>query len=347
MSGILPRALFTLAAALTLWVGDSASAQVRTFTTDWPMEPGRAFPIWLDRPVAEVHQATTTLQVPMSAPRGGKNLALTVWFDEPSDGFLRAIWITAATETTLCQNLYEGTGLPNRRTLLLTPDQLGESGVLTLQASGSTLGVTRLRWEWLEETATLTAQGAPLPEVLLGEGQAPGADELLGDPYLPLEDSWRSEVITASLSDRVEQIASGEGFNAPLELAPEQALLRVLLAGVPSNGVIEARINGLSAGPLSLALPDLADPSYRYAGAGIWRYDGWRQASVALPAALLRSGDNLIEFTWSTPGLPAIAIKDLLLQLRYPSPSAPASPETLGPGPDFTEIEPPGSAGGQ
>jgi hypothetical protein len=347
MSGLLPRPLFLLVAALLVIGGLPASGQVRTFTTDWPMEPGRAFPVWLDRPVAETHQATATLQVPMSAPRGAHGLALTVWFDEPADGFLRAFWVTAANESTLCPNLYEGTGLPNRRTLLLTPQQLAEPGVLTLQASGSTLPITRLRWEWLAPASLLAAQGAPVPEVLLGEGQAPAADELLGDPYLPLEDAWKQDVITAPLSDRVERITSGEGYIAPLDLAPEQARLQVLLSGVPAHGVISLRVNGVAVGPLSIELPDLSDPSYRYSGDGVWRYDGWRKASVALPAGQLRSGDNVIEFVWNEADVPAVGLKDLLLQLRYTSPAGSLAPEALGPGPDFTEIEPATPSGGQ
>lgn len=352
MSDVLPRVFrsLTLTALLAFVAASAASAQVRTFTTDWPMDAGRAFPVWLDRPVAEVHEATATLQVPMSAPAGGKNLALTIWFDEPEGGFLRAFWVTASAESTLCQNLYEGTGLPNRRTLLLTPQQMAEPGVLTLQASGSVLPITRLRWEWLEPRTTLAAQGAPLPEVLLGEGQSPAADELLGDPYLPLEDSWRNEVITAPLSDRVERITSGDGFTAPLELAPDQARLQVLLSGVPAHGVVNVRVNDVAVGPLSIELPDLSDPSYHYVGSGSWRYDGWRRASVALPAALLRSGDNLIEFGWTMSDVPTIGLKDLALQLRYASPAgggASPPPQALGPGPDFTEIEPAAPAGGQ
>ena len=257
---------------------------------------------------------------------------------------MRAIWVTASSQTTLCQDLYEGTGLPNRRTLLLTTEQLSEPGVLTLQASGSTLPITRLRWEWLAPATTLAALDAPVPEVILGEGQTPGADELLGDPYLPLEDAWRNEVITASLTDRVERIESGTAFVAPLDLAPEQARLELLLAGLPASGAVRLRVNGADAGALSVELPDLADPSHRYTGAGRWIYSGWRKATAAIPATLLHAGENLIELTWADPQGTSLALKDLLLQLRYPSPS---SPVRLGPAPDFTDIEPTPGSGGQ
>jgi len=327
-----------------LALAGAAPAQVRTFTLDWPPEPGRALPVWLDRPVAETHEATATLQIPLSPTRDATNLALTLWFDEPAGGFLRVLWVTASSQTTLCQNLYEGTGLPNRRTLLLTPEQLTEPGVLTVQASGASLPITRLRWEWLEPTATLAALDAPVPEVILGEGQTPAADELLGDPYLPLEDAWRNEVITASLTDRVERIESGTGFIAPLELAPEQARLEMVLAGLPASGSVRLRVNGADAGALAVELPDLADPSYRYAAAGRWIYSGWRKATAAIPATLLHSGDNLIELIWIDPQETPLALKDLLLQLRYPST---ASPAQLGAAPDLTDIEPAPAIGGQ
>ena len=214
----------------------------------------------------------------------------------------------------------------------------------THDADGAEIDLQLLKCGWeLELASDVPCAPSALPE-LAGEVM------LLLSRIAAEREALQRELEERRGTDRVERIGSGSAFVAPLELVPEQARIEVWIAGAPVGTTISVSVNGTPAGPLAIELPDLADPSYRYEGSGLWRYDGWRRAVAHLPAGLLRSGDNAIGFDWADTGPAFLGLKDLVLQLRYPAPvpgTTGAVPAPLGPGPDFAEIEPATPIGGQ
>ncbi len=80
-------------------------------------------------------------------------------------------------------------------------------------------------------------------------------------------------------------------------------------------------MNGQSLGPVSLALPDLADPGYRGETERMidgmrFRYTGWVRAQKLVAGAKLRAGMNDLVIIGG-PATPASAIRATQIQLKY------------------------------
>ncbi len=80
-------------------------------------------------------------------------------------------------------------------------------------------------------------------------------------------------------------------------------------------------LNGHKVEPVSVQIPDLADPAWRPLITGRnpinFVYTAWRKAQAALPLAALVDGVNKLEFA-STDGKLAYTIRNLEIQLKYP-----------------------------
>jgi hypothetical protein len=80
-------------------------------------------------------------------------------------------------------------------------------------------------------------------------------------------------------------------------------------------------LNGHKVEPVSVHIPDLADPAWRPLITGRnpvnFVYTAWRKAQAALPLAALVDGVNKLEFA-STDGKLAYTIRHLEIQLKYP-----------------------------
>jgi hypothetical protein len=80
-------------------------------------------------------------------------------------------------------------------------------------------------------------------------------------------------------------------------------------------------LNGQKVEPVSVHIPDLADPAWRPLITGRnpvnFVYTAWRKAQAALPLSALMDGVNKLEFA-STDGKLAYTIRHLEIQLKYP-----------------------------
>jgi hypothetical protein len=80
-------------------------------------------------------------------------------------------------------------------------------------------------------------------------------------------------------------------------------------------------LNGESLGPVSMTLPDLADPAYRGQTASLLRgmrfqYTGWVRAQKLVPASNLKVGPNDLLII-SGAGTASSAIRATQIQLKY------------------------------
>ena len=83
----------------------------------------------------------------------------------------------------------------------------------------------------------------------------------------------------------------------------------------------EIYVNGENLGPVSLTLPDLADPAFQGETARLvapmrFRYTGWIRAQKLVPATYLRVGTNDL-IVIGGAGTPASAIRATQIQLKY------------------------------
>ena len=254
---------------------------------------------------------------------GGSDLLITFFYQETEGGFLRVFWNAGGCSTLLCQNLYEGIGkgLTNQRTLRLPGSWIRSGGIFSLQASQTDLKLSRIKWEWL------TAQTVPVSQALDtriqavdSNGKILTADDLTEEMVTDASDRWKDGIITAPVTQKVEQIGEAVQFAVELDAVPLRARLEVQLAGLPLNHSLWLWVNGKMAGRITPPVPDLSDAGYQDATDGGTLYDGWRKGSILILPALLQPGLNTLQFARvddeETPD--SLALKDLKLQLKYP-----------------------------
>lgn len=140
-----------------------------------------------------------------------------------------------------------------------------------------------------------------------------------------MEDKEQFGTVTAPLSSETVPIGStpetGGAFEFGVESQPLVALLTFEVATPQIDSPPEVYVNGQDIGPVSLALPDLADPGYRGQTATLvnqmhFQYTGWLRAQKILPADDLKSGTNNILIINGSSASTS-AIRATQIQLKY------------------------------
>jgi hypothetical protein len=309
------------------------------FVLNLPFPSDQATPSWLARP--ETPPANfARLDLPLLVPGPDVSLLVTVFFQEKEGGFLRISWQGTQGGQLLSDNFYEGIGMSNQRSLLISPETLAGDGTLSFQCGDSSLGIQRIKLEWLENKDALIS---PLVQDLLvtsGNGTTQPAKNLDGQPTPADTGTWQDQVVTVPVTTLPIRIEQGVEFSVQLDQAPAMARLALEEAGLPWGKRLVVWINQQRAGTITPKVPDLLDDGFPADTSS--PYVGWRDASFYAPVALLKPGINTLQFsaedeipastpsTDSSSGTDApLAIKNLILQLNYP----PSPPTTDAPVP--------------
>lgn len=134
--------------------------------------------------------------------------------------------------------------------------------------------------------------------------------------------------VSAKLLDREVLLRPEEGGAAlefELEGPPLLAVLRVKLMNADPAHPPRVALNNTPLGPLSLRVPDLADPGFRGTMRALKRgvtirYTGWMAAEIAIPGEFLKGGVNRIDLQLQLADEPLV-IRDAELQLKYNDPT--------------------------
>lgn len=255
-------------------------------------------------------------------PSDPPSLAVTVLFSETRGTALRASWTTAkGVTTTLSNDLFEGIGMDNRRTLLIPAALLDAPGALTFEDPNGTIHLISAIFEWVPARTIWVAPGAADAAFVTSEHDVLDIQSLVGGPSDSPPDHWSGQILRGCLYDQPVQLPPQTAFEFNLEKTPSRLRLEALVSGLPPDAVARVFLNGSYAGPLQIEIPPLTDPGYK-AGAFI----GWRKAA-SLPAPhLLVPGLNRIWFDWDTGGSPKpayLGIKDPILEIDYSGANSP------------------------
>lgn len=302
----------------------------RSFTLDLASSgQAQALPSWMTGQPMASPSDHATVSFPIAPPQDDSNLAVTFYFQETAGGFLRVYWAGAQTNEMLSENLFEGIEMPNQRTLLIKRATLSSPGTLSVQSSENTLNVSRIHWQWVEPAPVSLADEAAQSALVNAGGKVLDEGEINGAPLLPLQDKITGSVVTAALTEKPERIETGVEFVATLQTVPPWARMELEISGAPPGKPVLLWINGEFAGEVSVELPDLTDPGYQQGSGGGLSYVGWRKGVLFVPVTLLKAGDNQFQFGLKdvapSPQASPLAVKNLLLQLKYggaPAPSA-------------------------
>jgi hypothetical protein len=263
------------------------------------------------------------VQFGLLPPADPPAIAVTVFFSEAQGSALRAKWTTAKRSVILSNNLFEGIGMENRRSLLIPASLLDAPGTLTFEDPSGHVDLRRVVFEWTSSQRVWIAPGAEDSALITGDLKVLDFDSATGAAFRAPEDRWSRGVLRAALYDQPVRIEPRTAFEFQIDTVPSRLRLEALLAGLPPEAVTRVFINGTYAGVLHVEVPPLADPGY-----GNGRFVGWRKAAALLPPALLAKGPNRIWFEWDAASPPAfIGVREISLELDYPSQAAqPQSP---------------------
>ena len=347
--------LLLLGLAGALQASDLLPAPV---TLDLPLRAHQPLPEWLGQPDTPP-TAFATLNLPILTPSTTASLLVTVYFQEKQDGFMRVAWRGTQDAQLLSDNFYENIGMANQRSLLISPATLEGDGILTFQCGDSTLGIRRVKLEWLETRNGLVSPQVQDLLVTPAVGPTQSGQSLNGQTNPAASGAWENDTVTVPLTDQAVRIEEGVDFSVDLDKVPGWARLALKEAGLPFGKRLVVWINQQRAGTMTPAVPDLSDGGFLADEKGSARYSGWRDGSFYVPVSLLKPGVNAVQLSAedesvATPGSAdapvitpdALAIKSMVLQLTYPPVPAKApapaqlSSTSAGPSPADTSSAP-------
>jgi len=143
--------------------------------------------------------------------------------------------------------------------------------------------------------------------------------------HAPELDAELFGTVTATLAAETLSIGPsvqhGASFQFGIEAEPLLALLSFEVASPKVEAPPEVYLNGEDIGPVTLSLPDLADPGYRGEMTALVRqmhfaYTGWVRAQKLVPVSGLKVGTNDL-LVISGAGTAASAIRATQIQLKY------------------------------
>jgi hypothetical protein len=306
-------------------------------TLDLPLAANQATPAWLGHPETPA-TAFAMLDLPILTPDPNASLLVTVFFQEKQGGFLRVAWMGTQGAQLLSDNFYEGTGMSNQRSLLISAATLVGDGTLTFQCGDSSLGIQRIKLEWLENKTALVSPDVQDGVVVPATGPTLLAQSLNGQPAQTAPGAWQGQLVSVPLTDQPVRIEQGVDFSVDLDTVPGVARLALQEAGLPLGKHLVVWINQERAGTITPAVPDLIDDGFITGTDASISYVGWRDGSFYAPVSFLKAGVNTVQFsvedevadpTGAAPDSDAatelpLALKNIVLQLNYQPPQAKA-----------------------
>jgi hypothetical protein len=329
---------------------------IRPFTLDLPFGANEATPAWLGQPVTPA-ATFATLDLPITPPAGGAALLVTVFFQEKKGGFLRIDWQNGAVPTdsatglpgpgeaaessVLCENFYEGIAMSNQRSLLIPADTMKQPGELVFQCGDTTLGISRIKLEWLQSSTGLSSPAITDTLVTPADGKTRLAGELDGQPAAEQDPAWHERIVDVPITTLPLRIEQGVDFAVQMDGQPTRVRLSLKEAGLPWGQHLVIWLNGQRAGVVQPAATPLGDAGYPVAAGSA--YVGWREGAFYVPVGLLVTGTDTLQFSAEPDAAPPapsaastapvpLAVKNVLLELDFPARStataSTANPET-------------------
>lgn len=303
------------------------------YTIDFPLQANQATPVWLGHPETPSH-VFAVLDLPITPPDPSASLLVTIFFQEKEQGFLRISWKGPQSAQMLSDNFYEGIAMNNQRSLLIASDTMQGAGTLSFQCGETTMGIQRVRLEWLENRTGLVSQQVQDVLVTPASGMTQAAQTLSGQPAPADAAAWKGRVVTVPLTDLPERIEQGVEYSVQMDNMPSLSRLALKESGLLWGQHLVVWINRKRAGIITPSVPDLLDDGFFTQTNAASGYVGWRDGSSFIPISLLKTGTNTILF--STEGDAAgsvdggdsyapLAVKNVALQLYYPPVATPVS----------------------
>jgi hypothetical protein len=212
--------------------------------------------------------------------------------------------------------LGSGINLPTSDSVMI-PMTSASSIDIEVPGDGKTVRAAYL--DWMTNSAVVHPLSADHRDVI------PEPFSSMPPLHSPAQDTERFGTVIATLASETIRIGADIRESATFEFGIEAQPLAALLTFEVVNPRIDAPpevyLNGQDIGPVSLTLPELADPGYRGEMEPLvsqmhFQYTGWLRAQKIVPVTNLRTGTNDLVVVNGT-GSGASAIRATQIQLKY------------------------------
>jgi hypothetical protein len=225
-------------------------------------------------------------------------------------------WDESGTHILRSGTLGVGMNLPSSDSVLIP--MTGASAIdIEVPGDGKTIRAAYL--DWMTTSEVVHPVNAEHRDII------PEPFSSVPNLHPPPEDVENFGTVTATLSaDPIRinaETQENAAFQFPIEAQPLTALLTFEIVNPSIDAPPEVYGNSQDIGPVSLTLPDLADPGYRGEMEALtpqmhFRYTGWLRAQKIVPATILKVGANDLVVA-NAVGRGSSAIRATQIQLKY------------------------------
>ena len=269
-------------------------------------------------PQAAGGPAKTVFRIRVLPPPGDyRVLFFRVFFDDKADARPEVVaWDESGTQVLRSGAIGSGLELPTSESVLIPMLNIAAIDI-EIPGDGKTLRGAYL--DWMTSSEVVHPLSAAHRDVI------PEPFSALPPLHSPTQDIEQFGTVSATLAAQTIRIgpsvSQGAAFQFGIEAEPLLALLTFEVASPRVDSPPEVYVNGEHIGPVTLTLPELADPGYRGATRSLvkqmhFHYTGWLRAQKIVPVNSLKVGTNDI-LVLSGAGTPASAIRATQIQLKY------------------------------
>ncbi len=220
-------------------------------------------------------------------------LFFRLFFDDKPDARPELIaWDESGTQILRSGQLGSGINLPSSDSVMIP--MFGIS-TIDIEVPGDGKTVRGAYLDWMTSSEVVHPLKAEHRDVI------PEPFSAVPPLHVPEQDVEQFGTVTATLAaDAIRigpDIQEGAVFQFGIESQPLLAVLTFEIASPRIDSPPEVYLNGADVGPVSLALPELADPGYRGEMEPLvkqmhFQYTGWLRAQKIVPASSLKAGNN-------------------------------------------------------
>jgi hypothetical protein len=236
--------------------------------------------------------------------------------DKPGQQPELIAWDESGTHLVRSGALGSGIDLPSSDSVMIP--MTGASSI-DIEVPGDGKTVRGAYLDWMASSAVVHPLNADRREVI------PEPFSSMPPLSSPSQDVEHFGAVTATLAAETIRIGAdvqqSAAFQFGLEAQPLAALLTFEVANPRIDAPPEIYLNGQDVGPVSLVLPELADPGYRGQMEPLlkqmyFQYTGWLRAQKIIPIASLKVGTNDL-IVVNAAGSGNSAIRATQIQLKY------------------------------
>jgi len=281
-------------------------------------------PRWVES-VTMVPAQTTSRAAPKSVfrirvaqPSGDYQvLFFRLFFDDkPEQRPELIVWDESGTQVLRSGELGSGIGLPSSDSVMIP---MSGVSAIDIEVPGDGKTVRGAYLDWMTSSEVVHPLNAEHRDVI------PEPFSSMPPLHPPVQDTEQFGTITATLAAETipigPSVQQGAAFQFGLEAQPLLALLTFEVASPRIDAPPEIYVNGEDVGPVTLTLPELADPGYRGEIKSLvngmhFQYTGWLRAQKIVPVTSLKAGTNdVIVLSGATTS--TSAIRATQIQLKY------------------------------